>query len=315
MEYITGTKEFKLHNTCVTLGKFDGMHRGHQLLFRELLRGKEKGLASVMFTFDYHPCNLFSDKEISLIYTEDEKRYLLEQKGPDILVSFPFTEETAAMEPEDFIEKVLIWKLDAKVIVVGEDFRFGKNRRGTVAILSAYADKYGYEVKAMKKLELDGKIISSSLIREKLSLGKIEYVNELMGYPYSIIGEVVHGRKIGRTLGLPTINILPSQQKLLPPNGVYFSKVNLGTRVYNGVTNIGYKPTVGAELKRGVETYLFCFNEYIYGKKVNVQLYTFERSELKFNSLDELNSQIQKDIMLGQEYFEMEMNSNVNHSS
>ena len=303
MEYITGRTDFKLHNSVVSLGKFDGIHLGHQLLLNKILEQKSKGYQAVMFTFMFHPNNLFSDKEIDTIYTEEEKRYLLEQSGLDVLVSYPFTEETASMEPEDFIKDVLINKLDARMIVVGSDFRFGHKRRGNVALLQSMSGTYGYELVVFDKMKLEDQVISSTYIRNELLEGHIEKANSMLGRPFSIIGEVQHGRKIGRTLGFPTTNLIPAEHKLLPPNGVYASITIINGKKYPGVTNIGFNPTVGITPEPRVETYIIDFDSDLYGTTIEVCLYSLERREVKFHSLDELKAQMQKDITFGREYY------------
>lgn len=303
MEYIAGKTDFKMKNSAVTLGKFDGLHRGHQLLINKIMEQKSKGYQAVMFTFMLHPGNLFSDKEIELIYTEEEKRYLLENWGLDVLVSYPFTKETVTMEPEDFIKEVLINKLDAKMIVVGSDFRFGRNRRGDAALLKEWADHYGYELCVMNKILSDDKEIGSSYIRSELKNGNMELVNELLGNPYSIMGPVLHGRKIGRTIGFPTINLIPESNKLLPPDGVYASVTTINGEKYPGLTNIGLNPTVGETPEKRVETYIFDYDSDLYNSFVSVALYSRERGEEKFNSLEELKEQMNKDINYGREYF------------
>jgi len=303
MEYIAGKTDFKLHNSVVSLGKFDGLHRGHQLLLNKILEQKKHGFSAVMFTFMYHPSNLFSDKEIELIYTEEEKRLLLEQTGLDVLISYPFTEETASMEPENFIKEVLIQKLDAKMIVVGSDYCFGHNRKGNLDLLRAMSQVYGYELIVFDKLKVGEQVISSSYIRSEIAEGHIENANKLLGNPFTIIGEVQHGRKIGRTLGFPTTNLIPPVHKILPPNGVYVSITKINGFEYPGVTNIGHNPTVGTTPERRVETYIFDYDADLYGKTIEVALYARERSEVKFNSLDELKEQMKQDIVFGQNYF------------
>lgn len=303
MKYIAGRTDFKLHNTVVTIGKFDGLHRGHQLLLNNIIEQKKQGYNAVMFTFMYHPSNLFSDKEINLIYTEEEKKYLLERSGLDVLVSYPFTEETAAMEPETFIKEVLIEKLDVKKIVVGTDFCFGHNRKGNVSLFEALSHEYGYELIVFDKMKVDDQVISSSFIRSEIAEGHIENANSLLGNPYTIIGEVQHGRKIGRTLGFPTTNLIPPQNKLLPPNGVYASITKINGIEHPGVTNIGYNPTVGTTPERRVETFIFDYDANLYGKTIEVVLYALERSEIHFNSLEELKEQMRKDIAFGRNYF------------
>lgn len=303
MEYIYGSTDFKYQNTCITLGKFDGLHRGHQLLLSELAKFEQQGLTSVMFTFDYHPGNLFSEKEIDLIYTEEEKKELLSRFGPKVLISYPFTEETASMEPEDFIKEVLIGKLDAKAIVIGTDYRFGRKRKGDAAMLKQYSTVYGYELVICEKLTYHDKVISSTRVREELRLGQMESVNEMLGHPYTIMGTVVTGNKIGRTIGVPTVNLLPAEHKLLPPNGVYAAIVKFDGNTYYGVTNIGYKPTIGDKQKLGVETHIFDYTGDLYGKPIEVELYRYERPETKFASVEELKQWVQLDIQSAKEFF------------
>lgn len=304
MDYICGKTEFQYHNSCVTLGKFDGLHRGHQLLLSYLTEYEKLGFTSVMFTFDYHPGNLFSEREIDLIYTEEEKKSLLSVGGPQVLISYPFTKESANMEPEKFIEQILVNQLDAKIIVVGNDYRFGCKRRGDVTMLQQYASIYDYQLIVCDKIMFDGQVISSTRIREELQKGHIEYVNEMLGHPYTIMGEVVYGRQLGRTLDIPTVNLLPDAHKLLPPNGVYASIVRIDGKAYHGVTNIGCKPTVEHSGQVGVETHMFDFHEDLYGRKIEVELYTFERSECKFDSVQQLMERMQEDIKFTKNYFQ-----------
>lgn len=300
MEYVADNTVFKYRNSAITLGKFDGLHLGHQFLMEQVMNFKKQGLTSVMFSFYVSPGSLFSDK--GLIYSEEEKLYKLQKSGIDVLISYPFTKETCNMEPEAFIREILVEKLDAKIIVVGTDYRFGYQRKGDVALLSKYEKTYGYKVIVCNKLQWNDTTISSSVIRDYLKEGNMEVVNTMLGQPYSIIGEVLHGRKIGRTIGMPTTNLLPAPNKLLPPNGVYVSKTYIEDKCYPGVTNIGFKPTVGAEKRKGVETYLFDMKRDLYGKKIEVELYHHLRPELKFDSLDKLKIQMKQDIAMAKQY-------------
>lgn len=305
MKYISETTDFQLNNSVVTLGKFDGLHIGHQLLVNHITRLKREGYQSVMFTFSLHPMNLFSEKELKLIYTSDEKCKRLEELGVDVLVVYPFSLQTASLEAKDFIQQVLVNQLDAKVIVVGSDYRFGHNRVGDVKMLQDYADEYGYEVVVYDKVLYDNEEVSSTRVRNEIANGNMELVANLLGKPYSILGTVEHGRKIGRTIGMPTANLIPSSSKLLPPNGVYASKTRILDQVYKGVTNVGYKPTVGGESILGVETYLFDYSGDIYGKEIEVELYHYQRAEQKFLSIDVLKEQMKKDIVNAREYFHL----------
>ncbi|MBO5197049.1 MAG: riboflavin biosynthesis protein RibF [Lachnospiraceae bacterium] len=308
MDVIHNTTDFRLERTAVTLGKFDGLHRGHQLLLNELAAQKQKEYQTVMFTFHCNPRNLFSDRELSFINTEEENRYYLKHgripvPAPDVLIEYPFTKETAAMSPEDFIARILVEKLNVGVIIVGTDCRFGKNRRGDVELLARCQEQYGYTLIVKDKLTWNGSEISSTRIRSQLALGRMEEGKELLGYPYTIYGSVEHGRNMGHRLLLPTLNLCPPPTKLLPPNGVYYSVTTIDGKEYPGITNIGYKPTVGGETKRGAETYLFEFDRDIYGKTVEVSLLHFKRPERKFDSFDDLRVQIQTDAEAGRRYF------------
>lgn len=296
MEYIQGTTEFLIQeHTAVTLGKFDGVHKGHQKLIRQILNLRKDGLKSVVFTTN--------PGKRQLLLSEEEQKEVLRRQGVDYVIRCPFIPQISHMEPEEFIDRILIRQLHAKQIVVGTDFHFGYQRRGDCDLLIKLQEKYDYQVIVMEKEKRQNREISSTYIREALERGDIVLVNELLGYHFPIIGEVKHGRKVGRTLGMPTTNLIPSDEKLLPPNGVYVSKTVIDRKEYAGITNIGYKPTVGKTAFRGVETYLFHFDQYLYGKKIEVQLYQYVRPEKKFQSLEELTERMKVDISLGKEYF------------
>lgn len=315
MIYISGTKDFKLDNTAVALGKFDGLHLGHQVLLNKIKAYKSKGMKAVLFTFDYHLGNLFNKNEMSLIYTSEERRIIAERMGIDVLIEYPFTTETAAMEPTDFIKKILIEKMGSRYIAVGEDFRFGRQRKGDVRFLQGLSFPLGYMVDECTKIttvlpkgfegniEPEVKEISSTLVRKTIAKGNLELANEMLGRPYAIMGEVVHGREIGRTIGMPTANIIPAKNKMLPPNGVYSSNTLLNGQLYHSVTNIGFNPTVTENRSKRVETYVYDFKGNIYGKQLEVQLFHYDREEMKFSSIETLKEQIHKDKLTAIEYF------------
>ncbi len=284
MEIIKGL-DFKIENSAVSLGKFDGFHRGHRLLLDRILAQKE--LHSTVFTFD----GILKDKQI---YLETEKRMLLERLGVEREVIFPFCEETKIMAPEVFIREILVKRMDAKLICVGEDFHFGSGRLGDVSMLSDGAEKYGYELCVFPKMKEAGEVISSTRIRRELADGRIETANGLLGEPYFVSGEVMHGNALGRTIGMPTANLLPEEQKLLPVYGVYATRVEVDGQTYAGVTNVGMKPTVGAD-RVSVETTLLNFDGNLYGKRITVYFLYFLRPEQKFDSLEELKDQIERD--------------------
>lgn len=304
MEYLNGETSFKLKNSAVALGNFDGIHKGHQLLIKEIVKMKEKNYKATIFTFSPHPKFVLSDKySIELIYSQEERKQKFEKLGIDIVIDYPFTKDTALMSPNDFVEKILIDLLDVNIIAVGSDYRFGNKRKGDINLLKEYSKKYGFEVIVFEKMKIKDEIISSSKIRKLISKGKIEIANELLGDYFTIIGEVVQGKKLGRKLGTPTANIIPIKNKILPLNGVYVSKTIVNDKEYNSITNIGYNPTTIQNINKSVETYIFDFNNDIYGNNIEVKLLKFLRKENKFNNLVELQNQMNEDINKAQQFF------------
>lgn len=285
--------------TVLSLGKFDGLHRGHELLMESVFEKAKEGLKAAVFTFDIPPSQAGGIQQV--ITTNEEKQQLFFERGVDYLIECPFTKEIRQMEAEQFIEEVAK-RLCVRCIVVGTDFHFGHNRRGDYHMLQDYADVYGYKVRVVQKMQYQGRDISSTYIREAIGKGNIEIVNELLGYPYFIQGKVVHGNQVGRTIGFPTINIMPLPEKLLPPYGVYVSNIWLDGVQYGGVTNIGKKPTIHGEHPAGAETYLYDFHGDAYGRTAKVELLHFERPEMKFRGIGELKAQLEKDIAYGREY-------------
>ncbi len=296
MKIIKGTTEFQIQEeTAISLGKFDGFHQGHQLLVDRVLQKKREGLKSLIFTFD------FGDRPVLLL--PEERRRMLGKRGVDYLLECPFVESISHMEAEKFVREILVRRLHVRYLAVGTDFRFGYQRRGDYRLLERLSTECGYQVEVVEKACYQGEEISSSRIRRELEQGHMELVNQLLGYAYSVTGEVLHGRRIGRTLGMPTTNLLPSERKLLPPNGVYATRTVIAGELFEGITNIGYKPTVGGETRKGVETYLFDLDRDLYGEILTVRFYGYERAERKFASLDELKKRIEQDVFWGRTYF------------
>ncbi|MCI8464833.1 MAG: bifunctional riboflavin kinase/FAD synthetase [Lachnospiraceae bacterium] len=306
MRLITGQTELSVSRpSAVTLGKFDGLHRGHRKLIDKVLQAGEEGLQTVAFTFSRPPKAFTEGKAEPVLLTNREKRNHMERLGVELLVEYPFTEAVCHMEPEEFIKQILVEGLQVKRIVTGPDFGFGYRRRGNVELLSQLSAVYGYELTVMEK-ERDscGQVISSTLVRKKLCLGHVEQANALLGYPYTVTGEVVHGNHLGRTFGMPTINQIPAEEKLLPPNGVYTAAVEIDGTIYRGVSNVGYKPTIEGNYPKGVETYIFDFNRDLYGKTLDVQLFRYQREEQKFASVEELKAQLVRDVEESRRFFE-----------
>ena len=315
MIFISGTKDIRMENTAVAIGKFDGLHLGHQSLIRKINSYKSHKMTSVVLTFNYNPACMLKGKEPELIYTSDERRILAERMGVDVLIEYPFTEETAHMEAAAFVREVLIGQLGARHIVVGEDFRFGRERRGNTELLLGMSLPLGYNAHICPKVRAilpdardretwDEVEISATLIRGAIARGEIEAANAMLGIPYTIIGEVMHGREIGRTIGMPTANLEPPAAKLLPPNGVYASAAVINRRIYPAVTNIGRNPTVAEHQNRRVETYIHGFDGNIYGRLIEVRLYHFARPEKKFENLEALKAQMHRDMQDSLEYMQ-----------
>lgn len=297
MEIIAGTTDFLLgRETAVAIGKFDGVHIGHRRLLEEIIAKKDKGLAACVFTFDPAPAVLFGKSDGKELTTKDEKRSLLERIGVDILVEFPLDFTSAAMPPQVFAEEVLAKQMDAAFVAAGTDLSFGAGGIGNAKMLSDIGQSLGFEVKTIEKVCIDGHEVSSSLIRECVEKGEMHAAERFLGIPYPVMGRVRHGNRIGRTLGFPTVNLVPDADKLLPPSGVYASDVIYRGIKYNAISNVGCKPTVTAEHIMGVETYLYNFDDEIYDEDIEVYLKEFKRPERKFESLDALKSQLDLDI-------------------
>lgn len=300
MHIIENTTEFQLDRPgAVAIGKFDGIHLGHQKLIQKIIEQKAKGYLATVFTFDTSAAAFFGGEEKELT-TREEKRIVFEKMGVDVLIEFPLNRETAATEPVEFVQRYLVSQMQAAYICAGTDLSFGRRGAGNYELLQQYADSYGYQVELIDKVRMDGEEVSSTRVREAVRTGQMEAAARMLGTPYSVSGTVEHGRRLGRTIGMPTANLLPEQDKLLPPNGVYYSKVLMGGRIYRSITNIGCKPTVSENHIMGVETYLYDFAGDIYGKDITVQLLAFRRSEMKFDGVDSLKAQMQKDIAAGQ---------------
>lgn len=302
MEYIN-SPDFKLENTAIALGKFEGLHRGHQLLLDEIQKQKNKGLKSAVFTFDMPPKSALSgDRGYEQIYTKEERKQILARRGIDILIEHPFTKEFSSLCPEDFIRKVLVEKAGAKAVVVGTDFRFGKKRSGGIEHLQALSKELGYELIVLHKLTDEEGDISSTRIRELIASGDMEKAEELLGRPCFLMGKVIHGKELGRTIQIPTVNQKVPPNKLTPPNGVYVSRIGVRGKSYYGITNIGVKPTVENENVKGIETNIFDFNENIYDETIVVELLHYKRPEQKFTSVEELKTHMMDDIAFAKEY-------------
>lgn len=292
--------------TVLTIGKFDGLHLGHEKLLGEMRKRQAQGLRAVVFTFDIPPKQLTEGSRQGLLSTNAEKELLFADAGMDYLIRCPFTPGIMQMEPEDFVAWI-VRELQVKSIVVGDDCRFGHLRRGDHRLLAQLADTYGYELCVVNKLCFEGRDISSTFIREEVAKGNMEIIEELLGHPYSIDGTVQLGNQLGRTIGVPTVNITAEPDKLLPPFGVYAASIEVDGESYYGIADIGRKPTIrpteGTCNPIAVEMHIFRFDRDVYGQPVRIFFYSYLRPEIRFDSILDLQSQIKKDIVSSEQFF------------
>ncbi len=309
--WITFSQSNVLSPTTVALGNFDGVHQGHRRVIAPILPSEfNSGINSgsphpTVLTFYPHPQEFFSGQRRLLLTPVEQKVALLKGLGVQQLVLLPFDAELAALSPQAFVETILVKQLQAQRISVGENFRFGHRRAGTVEDLRAIAANFGIDVCIVPlefSLEKDqSERISSSRIRQALEVGDLDLANRLLGYAYTLSGTVIFGQKLGRTLGFPTANLQISAKKFLPRQGVYAVQVQVpswtSAQLYlTGVMNVGYRPTVdGHQLT--TEVHLFDWSEDLYGHTLHVALVQFLRPEQKFDSLDSLKAQIQRDCL------------------
>lgn len=306
MEIIQGTTDFQLYTeSAVAIGKFDGVHVGHRRLLEEIIEEKKNGLQACVFTFDPAPAVLFGLSDGKELTEKSVKREIFALMGVDVLIEFPLTLETAAIAPEVFVREILADRMQACFIAAGADISFGAGGAGDMKLLREMSGDLGFQVKLVEKVCVDGVEVSSSYIRRQVEQGNMELAGRLLGAPYLVSGSVVHGNRVGRTLGFPTVNLLPGENKLLPPNGVYYSKVYYRGRNYPSISNVGCKPTVTKEGTVGVESYLYDFDSDIYGQEIKVELLSFLRPEQRFADVEALKKQLQEDIAAGERYHEL----------
>lgn len=312
MKIITNLENVKLNNAIITIGKFDGNHIGHQLLFDTVRALKQEGDCTVVFTFNIPPVVVTesgSADTIRTIQTHNERFFGEAFTGIDYIVEFPFNKHTMTMEPEVFVKEILVEKLGVKSIVVGEDFCFGKDRKGNVDVLKQLGNQFGFTVHALKKVAFQPEDfekpveVSSTLIKEEILRGNMEDVRKMLGRPFSMTGEILHGKHVGSTIGFPTINFAAPADKILPPNGVYATRSMIEGQTFNSITNVGKRPTFDDGEFRTVETNIFDFNKDVYGKIARVDFYRFIRPERRFSSPEELMEEIDRNVQEVRAYF------------
>ncbi len=298
MKIVRGTKNISgpFAYPVVTLGNFDGVHVGHQILFKKAAEiASEKKGTSIAFTFEPHPLKVIAPEKVPPLLTHFHKKMeLIEACNIDSVICADFTRQFADQQPRDFSENILKGKIGAKEVVVGFDYAFGRGREGTIPYLKKMGEEFGFVVHVVDPFQLDGLTVSSSHVRELIEAGNMESARKFLGRHYSIVGPVISGYKTGQAIGFPTANIDTSKVQI-PGTGVYAVRMIYQKNAYDAVANIGFNPTFHRD-RLSVEVHIFDFNQLIYGKEVEVEFISRIRSEIEFKTKDELVMQIKKDI-------------------
>ena len=309
MELIRGLHNLRpRHSGCVTtIGAFDGVHHGHRAVLGHLLeKAAELELPSVVILFEPLPREFFAPREApSRLMSFREKFRALEELGVDRVLRVRFDDELRNMSALDFITRIFVDGLGARYIVVGDDLRFGHDREGDFALVQEQGERYGYETMHTATLGISGTRVSSTRIREALENADFAQAEELLGRPYSITGKVVYGDQRGRGLGAPTAN-MELHRLRAPLSGVYVVEVaGIADGALPGVANVGTRPTIGDSIRANLEVHVLDYDGQLYGKSLTVTFREKIRDEQKFESLDELQQQIHKDIAYGREFFKL----------
>lgn len=286
-------------NAVVTTGTFDGVHVGHQTIINRLkgVADKQSG-ETVLLTFHPHPrLVLQKDADIKLLSTIEERIDLLEKAGVDHLIIVPFNKEFSRLTSLEFVKEILVEKVGTKTLVIGYDHHFGRNREGSFQHLLEYGPMYGFDVEEIPAFEVSDVNVSSTKIREAIQSGEVEKAAKFLGHPYSLMGKVVEGDQIGRSIGFPTANIqIQEAYKLIPKPGVYAVNVIYKGISNPGMLNIGFRPTVGESNDLTIEVNIFDFNQTIYGEELKLEIIQHVRNEIQFNGVSELKAQLEQDL-------------------
>jgi len=289
--------------TAVAIGKFDGLHRGHQALLSVLKGVADKnGLETVVFSFSPPPAAYFSGAAVKSIYTAREKREILDGLGIETYVEYPFG-ELADINARSFIEDIIYKKFKCRALAAGESFRFGKDRAGNLPLLKHICAELDIQFLETPLLLIGGNAASSSSVVNYLNNGGVEDANALLGRPFSISGMVDIGRRVGRTLGFPTVNISVPAEKYAPKDGVYAAAAEIDGDAFPGVANVGVSPTFKLNGEKKCETHLINFDKDVYGKTIKIKFYKFIRDEITFASADRLKEQITEDVLAAKKFF------------
>ena len=312
MKVIRGIPPVANWTPCaLTIGNFDGVHRGHQALLKKLVQtAKEKNIQSCVMTFEPHPIEYFApEKAPARILNLRDKLEALAEVGIDQVLVIHFNQLFANLNPDDFVKKILVGSLKVQSILIGDDFHYGSKRAGNFSNLVEAGLKYGFSVENMATFEENQVRISSSAIRSALSQGDLRLARQLLGRPYMLSGHVLHGQKLGRTLGFPTLNVsLANKLQLRKPaaEGIFIAQVHgLSDNPLPAVASLGQRPTVDDSGRYLLEVHVFNFNQSVYGKLVRIELIKKIRDEEKYNDLETLQNAINQDAALARNYFEI----------
>ena len=297
MQHYRSLEEVNLQNSWLTIGVFDGVHRGHQEIIKKLTTGAHTNDApAVVLTFDPHPASVLSGQEIKCLTLPDERADLLGKLGVDVVITEPFTRELSTVSAHDFMSR-LTRRLGLQHLLIGYDFALGKGREGNAARLTEIGSELGYALEVVSALSDESGVISSTEIRKLIEIGNVAEAARLLGHPYSLHGPVIHGDARGRTINVPTANIGYSTEKMIPAKGIYACWAYLDDKKYRAAINIGTNPTFTPEKRSAnVEVHLLDFRREIYGEDVRLQFVARLRDELRFDSVDRLIDQIWKDV-------------------
>ena len=297
MQHYRSLEEVNLQNSWLTIGVFDGVHRGHQEIIKKLTTGAHgNDVSAVVLTFNPHPASVLSGQEIKCLTLPDERADLLGQLGVDVVITEPFNRELSTVTAHDFMSR-LTHRLGLKHLLIGYDFALGKGREGNAARLTEIGSELGYALEVVSALSDESGVISSTEIRKLIELGNVAEAARLLGHPYSLHGPVIHGDARGRTINVPTANIGYSRDKMIPAKGIYACWAHWHDKKYLAAINIGTNPTFTPDKQSlNVEAHLLDFHQEIYGEDVRLEFIARLRDELKFDSVDSLLEQIWKDI-------------------
>ena len=301
-------ESFDIHETfknpVLTIGNYDGIHIGHRKIIERVKeRAQEVGGTSMLVTFHPHPLHVLKpDKELAAITPLEQRRRLIEETGIDVLFMIPFTRDFSLIDPEDFVKSVLVGKLGMKGIVIGYDFKFGREGKGDLALLERMGLDNGFFVEQVAEIKLEGEKIGSNRVRKLVAAGSVATAAKVLGRPHAIDGTVIRAKGRGHTIGYPTIN-LKTDYALIPQNGVYITQVEVDGQRFGAVTNVGTNPTFETGQQRSIETFIIDFQGDLYDRAVRVIFLERIRDEVRFSEVDELIVRIGQDVDAAREYF------------